>query len=192
MNLAILSEKLNMELVIFSTRYVFSGNKKTPYVESDKVNPNFVYGESKVQAEEYVASLAHKFYIFRTGGLYNKTCDGFLKFVINILKRKSHLEIFNDQIFTPTLMEDLVKQVALVIEKKVFGLFHATNKDSVSWYEFVSYINTLYDFGCTLKRIDPLKIKNYSLFNQKLNSLNLNIMKTWQENINNIICKEKL
>ncbi len=46
--------ELDIPLVHFSTDYVFDGLKKEAYVETDKTNPQSVYGKTKWDGEEKI------------------------------------------------------------------------------------------------------------------------------------------
>ena len=52
--LAEICRNKNAKLIHFSTDYVFDGEKRRPYVESDSANPISVYGESKRAGEQLI------------------------------------------------------------------------------------------------------------------------------------------
>ena len=45
--------KKNIYFIFFSSEFIFCGKKKN-YCETDKVNPNNLYGKQKYQIEEYI------------------------------------------------------------------------------------------------------------------------------------------
>src|SRR5205807_8981599 len=53
-NLAQACAELGSTLVHLSTDYVFSGDRRTPYKETDAPNPLNVYGNSKLAGEYFV------------------------------------------------------------------------------------------------------------------------------------------
>ncbi|PYJ51301.1 MAG: hypothetical protein DME87_03815 [Verrucomicrobia bacterium] len=53
------------KLLHFSTDYVFDGEKREPYVESDSANPISVYGESKRAGEQLVLQTADRHLVAR-------------------------------------------------------------------------------------------------------------------------------
>ena len=57
-NLCDAAAEFNFGLAFISTDAVFDGEKNTPYVESDPINPPTEYGRSKVAAEDLVKRLA--------------------------------------------------------------------------------------------------------------------------------------
>ncbi len=67
-NLAIACNKLTAKLIHVSTDYVFNGEmRNTPWRESDIVDPQSVYGASKLLGEEYVRTFCRHHFILRTG-----------------------------------------------------------------------------------------------------------------------------
>ena len=53
-----------------STDYVFDGERKAPYAETDACAPLNAYGASKLAGEQLVARCGGRFLIVRTSGLY--------------------------------------------------------------------------------------------------------------------------
>jgi len=68
--LAALCKIHDATLVHFSTDYVFSGKKNSPYLETDVVEPINEYGRSKLLSEEEVQRKCHKYFIFRVSWLF--------------------------------------------------------------------------------------------------------------------------
>ena len=50
------AKSIDAMLIHFSTDYVFDGEKRTPYVESDAPAPLSVYGHSKLEGERAIAA----------------------------------------------------------------------------------------------------------------------------------------
>lgn len=56
-NVAKAAKSTDTILVYISSDYVFSGKKKTPYTEKDRVYPLNIYGKSKLEGEKSVRKL---------------------------------------------------------------------------------------------------------------------------------------
>uniref|UniRef100_UPI0030D9791E SDR family oxidoreductase n=1 Tax=uncultured Planktosalinus sp. TaxID=1810935 RepID=UPI0030D9791E len=77
-NLIELCEKYNSKLIHISTDYVFDGESKTPYKETDQTNPITVYGKSKRAGEAAIlSSNLNAFAIIRTSWLYSRFGNNF-------------------------------------------------------------------------------------------------------------------
>jgi len=145
-NMAKIASQSNSWFVSFSTDYVFGGEKREPYVESDRANPLQIYGLSKL-AGEYAALSYPKSIIIRTCGLYGahgaeSKGGNFVDKRIADSKHGKRIEIGNDQTVSPTSASDLSKAVLQLITHpaKEAGIYHLVNEGSCTWHEFTKAI----------------------------------------------------
>jgi len=68
--LAQAAAQANIPLFHISTDYVFDGESTTPYKETDPVNPQSVYGASKLAGEQVLATTLNKHIILRTSWVF--------------------------------------------------------------------------------------------------------------------------
>jgi len=140
-NLAILSENIDSTLVHYSTDYVFSGEKNKPYDIGDEPDPISAYGKSKALGESFVRDFAKRYYLIRLSAVFGSNPNA--SFPLKLLswaKDKDALEIVDDQIFSPTFVDDVVIATIDLIKTGQFGLYHMTNQGHCSRYEFAKYI----------------------------------------------------
>jgi dTDP-4-dehydrorhamnose reductase len=148
-NLALYCEKHEIPLLHFSTDYVFSGRERDtgkevqqerPYLESDLPGPKSAYAVSKLAGEYFVRTLCRRHFVLRTCGLYGRTrqqgTGNFVETMLRLGSECDELTIVNDQCCTPTSCSDLADAVQALIETDAFGMYHATNAGSITWYEF--------------------------------------------------------
>lgn len=95
----------NALLVHYSTDYVFNGESKTPYKETDQPNPQSVYGVTKLQGEQYIQASGCSYLIFRTSWVYAARGANFAKTMIRLAAERDALKVVNDQIGAPTSAE---------------------------------------------------------------------------------------
>ena len=81
--LAKISAERGIQLIHISTDYVFDGEKKHPYLEDDPVNPQTVYGKSKLHGEEALRQ-SGKGIIIRTSWLYSSFGNNFVKTILRL------------------------------------------------------------------------------------------------------------
>jgi dTDP-4-dehydrorhamnose reductase len=142
-NLARQCAHLDCTLVHFSTDHVFGldDERRTPYTEADAPGPVSVYGLSKLAGEQAVRALCPRHFVIRTCGLYGAHGQGGkgTNFVETMLRRAAQnlpLRVVADQFCTPTTTADLAAAVADLVCTERFGLYHLTNSECCSWYEF--------------------------------------------------------
>jgi len=77
----ICSEK-KTKLIHFSTDYVFDGEKREPYVETDPAKPISVYGESKRAGEENVLAMQDRHLVVRVSWVFGPDRSSFIDSMI--------------------------------------------------------------------------------------------------------------
>ena len=135
--LLINSEELKSFFVFLSTDFVFDGERGM-YNEEDVPRPVNYYGRTKLEAEEAVKEYEHDWSIIRTVLVYGKNHSGhnnLLKIVKEKLEKGEEYSVFDDQVRTPTDVEDLARGIVSIIVRKATGIFHLSGKDVLSPYQ---------------------------------------------------------
>ncbi len=148
--------------VSFSTDYVFDGEKKASYLESDKPTPLQMYGISRLAGEFAALSTAHgSSIIIRTCGLYGNagSTGGSRNFVdqrIEDAEAGREFEMGGDQVVSPTYTHDLSKAVLRLLDHphRTPGIYHLVNEGKCSWYEFTKAIYDIMGLTVKLKPVD--------------------------------------
>lgn len=126
------------KLIHYSTDYVFDGSKPE-YVESDKTNPINTYGRSKLLGEQEIVQYTDNYMIIRTSWLFGKHGKNFVDTMLRLSPQMENVKVVNDQFGRPTYTADLALKTAEIIDSEP-GIYHITNDDTCSWYEFASAI----------------------------------------------------
>lgn len=120
-----------------STDFVFDGEKGM-YTESDNPNPVNYYGHTKVEAEKLVLAYRGLHSIARTVLVYGKPLSG-RDNILSIVQKKllagENYKVVNDQLRTPTYVDDLATGILLMLEKKATGIFHLSGEQVMTPYE---------------------------------------------------------
>ena len=141
LNIARACAEVDACCVYISTDYVFDGEKKTPYVESDPPNPINVYGTSKLAGEFLVRQSARRWLIVRVSSLFGKTGargkgGNFIETILTKAKRGEALKVVDDIRISPTYTRDAAEVMAALLESGQERCVHVANSGSCTWYEF--------------------------------------------------------
>jgi dTDP-4-dehydrorhamnose reductase len=121
-----------------STDYVFDGNSKKPYVESDKCEPINVYGDSKRQGEIAILSEYPNAKILRTSWVYSEHGRNFVKTIAGLISQGNEVRVVSDQVGCPTYANDIAETLykLAMIENLPGGVYHYSGDTQLSWYDF--------------------------------------------------------
>jgi dTDP-4-dehydrorhamnose reductase len=144
LNIARVAREIGSRLIHISTDYVFDGNKKEVYRESDPPNPQNVYGKSKLQGEIYIEQTTSNYFIIRTAWLYGMNGSNFVHTMLRLFNEKDTVKVVSDQWGSPTYTVDLAKAIITIIDKDSteYGIYHFTNEGRTNWYELTKAIYT--------------------------------------------------
>jgi len=152
-NVAVASREADSALVYICTDYVFDGTKGSPYYEYDPTNPLGVYGKTKQLGEVYIRHVLNKFYIVRTSWLYGYHGPNFVTTMLNLAQTTDRISVVNDQIGSPTYTVDLAKAISELIKKPSYGIYHITNRDHCSWYDYAREIFKIAEIDVEVKPV---------------------------------------
>jgi dTDP-4-dehydrorhamnose reductase len=179
--LAEIAKQQDAILIHISTDYVFNGQNYKPYNESDKTDPQSVYGLTKLKGEQAVQAINPKGCIIRTSWVYSEFGNNFVKTMLRLGQEKDQLGIIFDQVGTPTYAGDLAnailqlvssEQSATIDQSPSTMLFHFSNEGVCSWYDFAKTIFEYAKIPCVVLPIEtkeyptPAKRPHYSLMNK--------------------------
>ncbi|MEK0313669.1 dTDP-4-dehydrorhamnose reductase [Cohnella sp. 56] len=139
-NLAVAAREANVKLCLISTDYVFDGQGVQPYNEYDQTNPQSIYGKSKRAGEMLLQSICPTYFIVRTSWVYGKFGNNFVKTMLNLARDKNELQVVRDQVGSPTYTKDLAMFLFDLIQTEAYGIYHASNTGTCSWFEFAQAI----------------------------------------------------
>lgn len=141
-----------------STDYVFDG-KTPPYKEEDHTNPLNLYGQLKLESEQYIKEHLERYVIARTTNVFGwdpltKT-PNFLMHLINTLKENDTIKVPAFLYGNPTYAGDLAAGVMDLIEKKNYGLYHIVGSGTINRYDWaVKCIKMAGIKGKTIKKLE--------------------------------------
>jgi dTDP-4-dehydrorhamnose reductase len=175
-HLAEAAKRVAATLVHISTDYVFDGQKDTPYLEGDPVNPQSTYGRSKLMGEQAIlTSGIEKYFIVRTSWLFGPGGSNFVETILRLAAERNDLRIVADQVGSPTYTADLAEAIFKLLDLPAnpqppapcpFGVYHFSNAGQCTWYEFAKEIiaqATQAGLSLKVKNIMPIKTEEYPL-----------------------------
>jgi dTDP-4-dehydrorhamnose reductase len=135
--LLINSHEYQSFFIFLSTDFVFDGETGM-YSEEDPPQPVNYYGRTKLEAEEAVKEYEGEWAIVRTVLVYGKNFSGHPN-ILSVVKHKletgEEYNVVDDQLRTPTYVEDLAGGIVSIIEKKATGIFHLSGKEKMTPYQ---------------------------------------------------------
>jgi len=140
--------RLGALVVHYSTDYVFDGKQATPYSETDRPDPQSVYGSSKYAGERALAEANSHHLILRTSWVLGAHGGNFAKTMLRLAAERERLTVVADQFGAPTsaaLLADLTAQLIRQYQREgvgrfPFGTYHVTGSGETTWHEYARFV----------------------------------------------------
>jgi dTDP-4-dehydrorhamnose reductase len=142
------AEALGATVIHFSTDYVFDGEKRDPYLESDMTIPVSVYGRTKRDGEKALATVCDRHLILRTSWVYGAYGNNFIKTILRLACDREFINVVDDQHGAPTsaaLLADLTSHVISRLASKdaiCYGTYHVAGSGRTTWHALAVKIVT--------------------------------------------------
>lgn len=194
--------RLNIQLIHFSSDYVYHNFLRKPLVESDPTRPKGVYAKSKLKGEKVLLRHHPSPLIFRISWLYSSFGHNFPKTILRLIAERDQLSIVNDQIGAPTYARDVAQMVVRLLEEtdpkelwdKKAGIYNYCNAGATSWAGIAQHIVKRMESNCRILPIPSVKYPTpaprprYSVLNLGKFKRNFDLpISLWQDSLDDCL-----
>lgn len=154
-NVAEICRELGKKIIYISTDFVFDGEKEKGefYRETDTPNPINWYSLTKFEGEKRVEESGAPYIILRLAFPYRAKFEpkkDFLRAIIEKLRNGEEIKGVTDQIFCPTLIDDIAYAIEALIKNDATGIYHAVGSQALTPYEAAIKIAEEFDLDSGL------------------------------------------
>lgn len=154
-----------IKLIFVSTDFVFDG-ENGPYSENDPVGSNLNkvswYGITKIEAEKTIKNKLSDYIILRISYPYRARFagkDDIAKRILRLYDEDRLYPLFDDQIITPTFIDDIAPAVDLILTQNQAGIFHLASPKVTTHYEFAKRL--LSEFKRNAKKVKKTSVVKF-------------------------------
>lgn len=141
--------RLGIQVVFFSSSYVFDGKSQVPYKPHDETSPINAYGRQKEVIEKFLTGMADEmsWLIIRTVGVFGKegAVKNFVAQVKSAVENDRKIIVPTDQTMNPINAMDLARITMKISERYNNDIFHVAGNECMTKYEFA--IKVAYKLG---------------------------------------------
>ncbi len=136
-NVCLACRELGIPMVHISTDNFFDGS--SPLASEDETpKPLNIYAQTKARAEEKILKTYKEVLIVRTnfygwGPAYKPS---FSDTILQALRNGKSVSLFEDVMYTPILMSELISSTHTLLEKGYRGIFHIVGDERLSKHDF--------------------------------------------------------
>jgi dTDP-4-dehydrorhamnose reductase len=145
-NLAKAAQNVGAAVFHLSTDYVFAGDSKCAYRETDAPGPTGVYGASKLAGEQALMAEVQRSLILRTSWVFGVHGKNFVKTMLKMGAEREELRVVADQRGSPTSAASIANCLwALAAHYRKagdlqWGTYHFAGSPACTWHDFAQEI----------------------------------------------------
>lgn len=189
-----IANELGIPMLYISTAGIFDGAQET-YDDWDDPNPLGHYARSKFAGEKYVAANCRQHLICRAGWMMGAGPRKDKKFIQKLMKQlkagKKELMVVDDKLGTPTYTRDFARNVELLLDQGLWGIYNMVCSGVTSRLEVAQYLVSAAGLADEVK-VTPVSSDYFAqeyfaarpaserLLTVKLDLRGLNIMRDWR------------
>lgn len=157
---------LGVPFIAISTDLVYDGRRDpdaAAYMEADEPGPLSIYARLKLEAEKPVLNLEAGC-VLRSSLIYGAPTrhrSSFLGWMLEALRAGRPITLFEDEIRTPILVDDLCSAMAGAFERRMKGLWLAGGEDRLSRLQMGEVVCETFAFPKTLLIRSSLSASKY-------------------------------
>jgi len=189
-----ISNELDIPLLYISTAGIFDG-KKDSYDDWDTPRPLGHYARAKYAGEQFVKENMIRYLICRAGWMMGGGPAKDKKFIQKLMKQikdgNDKLYIVNDKFGTPTYTHDFAKNVKLLLESELWGLYNMVCEGETSRLDVAKELLHILNLEKKIKIEEvssdffqeeyfAVRPPSERLINKKLELRGLNMMRDWR------------
>jgi dTDP-4-dehydrorhamnose reductase len=157
-------------VIHLSTDYVFDGRKAEAYVEDDAVNPQCIYGRSKLEGELAVAEANPRHIVTRTSWVYAPFGNNFVRTMLRLAAERDRLRVVDDQVGCPTYAPDIADALISMASRvansgwrpEYAGVTNLAGPNAISWCGFArAIVRQSAQRGGRSVPVDPISTSDY-------------------------------
>lgn len=189
-----IANELDIPLLYISTAGIFDGKQDT-YDDWDQPNPLGVYARSKYAGERFVVENARRYLVCRAGWMMGAGPRKDKKFIQKMMRQikagSTELLVVNDKLGTPTYTVDFARNVRLLLEQEVWGLYNMVCGGMTGRYEVAEELVRMLGLEDKI-RVTPVDSSHFQqeyfaarpaserLLDRKLTLRGMNTMRDWR------------
>jgi len=168
------TKNINAHFVHISTDHIFDGREGN-YSEKSEPTPLNYYAETKLEAENKIQAVGGKYSIIRTNffGFNVQAKQDFAGWITESLRQNQKINLFEDVVFSPILVNRLVDLIVKVVERGSFGVINIVASDSCSKYDFGVKLASIFGLDTTL--INKISIEQSNLYVKRPKNMSLSV-----------------
>jgi dTDP-4-dehydrorhamnose reductase len=147
-----LANNINAKLIHMSTDCVFSGNKQSPYLETDEKDGSDTYAKTKSLGE--IDSKNHL--TIRTSVIGPEVINGSVELFHWFMNQFGVIEGFTKAIWSGVTTLELAKAIKWFINNNTIGLYQLTNGISINKYDLLHLFKKYTNKNIEISKVDGI------------------------------------